>query len=119
MKSFSKAIGDVKLAQRLFGDKQEITWLKDADFEYTRMTLTRDGRMDWKDEDTYDHDTTTFTGTYALVDTEAEFTVIGRGDARAFYDRYKDTQSSHFKTDVTERFESSRFTGEGFAISYK
>lgn len=115
----SESIGDVELASKLFGDKQEITWLKDSDWEYTRMTLTRDGRIDWKDEDTYDHDTTCFTGSYSLSGTEAEFTVTARGESSAFYDRYKDTQSAHHKRDSTESFSSKRFTGEGFSVTRK
>ena len=119
MKPFTEAIGDVELAERLFGDKEEITWLKDTRWEYSRMTLTRDGKIDWKDEDKYDHDTTYFTGTYTLTGTEKAFTVIGRGEARAYYDAYKDTQSRHHDKGVTKSFESSRFTGEGFTVTYR
>ena len=119
VKPFGDTIGDVELAEKLFGDAEEITWLKDCDWEYTRMTLTRDGKMDWKDEDTWDHDTICFSGTYTLAGTEAEFTVTGSGDSRAYFDAYKDTQSSHHHKAVTERFESSRFTGEGFTVTRK
>lgn len=114
-----EAIGDVKLVEKLFGDKEEITWLKDTDWDYTRMTLTREGRIEYKDEDKYDHDTTSFSGTYTLVGTETDFTVIGLGEARAYYDAYKDTQSRHHDKDVTRRFESSSFTGEEFAMICK
>ena len=83
------------------------------------MTLNRDGRIDWKAEDKYDHDTTYFSGTYTLVGIETEFTVIGLGEARAYYDRYKDTQSRHHDKGVTRRFESSSFTGEDFTMTRK
>ena len=119
MKAFTDAIGNKLLAEKLFGDKQEITWLKNADWQYTCMTLTRDGKMSWKDEDLYDHDTICFVGTYTLSGTEKQFTVAAKGKSSAFFDRYKDTQSAHFDNDVTEKFESGKFTGAGFTVTYK
>ena len=119
MKPISETIGDLKLAAELFGDKDEITWLQDDDCVYHRITLTRDGRIDCKDEDKWDHDTTYFAGTYSLTGTKEAFTVIGVGEATAYYDSYKSTKSEHHDEAVTQRFESSSFTGDGFVVTYK
>jgi len=119
VKPFTWEIGDVELATRLFGNSQEITWLKEDSWNYDRMPLSRDGKIDWKDEDKYDHDTTYFSGTYTLEGTMEKFTVIGRGKERSHYDANKGTDSSHFKEDVTRKFASTDFTGEGFTITYK
>ena len=119
MKPFAEAIGDLELAQKLFGDKQEITWLNDEEWAYTRMTITRDGQMSWKDEDKWDWDTTLFTGTYTLTGTEEEFTITGTGKSEAYYDAYKDTASAHRDQGVTQAFSSERFTGPDFSVSYR
>lgn len=119
IKKFIDRIKSKRLAEKLFGDKQEITWLKHTDWEYTCMTLTRDGKMSWKDEDLYDHDTTCFIGTFTLSGTEKQFTVTAKGESTAYFDRYKDSQSSHRDNDATKKFESSRFTGAGFTVTYK
>ena len=119
VKPFTSAIGDVELATKLFGHSQVITWLKEDRWDYSRMTLSRDGKIDWKDEDKYDHDTTYFSGTYTLKGTMKKFTVIGRGKATAHYNANKGTDSSHFDKDVTREFASTDFTGEGFTITHK
>ena len=119
LQAFTNAIGDVQLAEKLFGNKKAITWLKNTDWEYTCMTLTRDGKMSWRDEDKYDWDTTTFVGSYTLAGTKAQFTVTGYGDATAHFDANKDSASSHFDKKVTSSFSSDRFTGPEFTITYK
>ena len=119
MKPISKTIGDVKLAADLFGDKDEITWLRDDGCDRRRMTLTRDGRIDFEEEDKWDHDTTSFRGTYTLTGTIEAFTVIGVGEATAYYDSHKSDASQHHDSSVTKRFESTSFTGDGFVVTYK
>ena len=119
LQPFTSAIGDMQLAEKLFGNHREITWLKDADWDYSCMTLTRDGKMRWKDEDKYDHDTTTFKGSYTLAGTEAHFTVTGVGDATAHYDAYRGDPSNHFDKNITTSFDSERFTGVEFTVTYK
>jgi hypothetical protein len=119
LQPFNSAIGDVQLAETLFGDHREITWLKDADWDYSCMTLTRDGKIHWKDEDKYDHDTTTFEGSYTIEGSEAHFTVTGYGDETSHFDAYRGDPSSHFDKKVTTSFDSDRFTGEEFSVTYK
>jgi hypothetical protein len=119
LQPFTSAIGDVQLAEKLFGHYTEITWLKNTDWDYSCMTLTRDGEIRWKDEDKYDHDTTTFVGNYTLEGTEEQFTVIGHGDSTAHYDAYRGSPSSHFDKNTTTRFESARFTGPESTVTYK
>ncbi len=119
LQPFTHTIGNVQLAEALFGKHTEITWLKNTDWEYTCMTLTRDGKISWKDEDKYDWDTTTFVGSYSLAGTVAHFTVTGFGEATAHYDANKGSDSSHFDKEVTSSFSSERFTGPEFTITYK
>ena len=45
LQPFTDEIGDVRLAEELFGSHTEITWLKNTDWEHTFMTLTRDGNL--------------------------------------------------------------------------
>ena len=118
-KAFPEAIGNVKLAKELFGENQEITWLQDTEAQYSRMTLTRDGKISWKDEDKWDHDAFYFCGSYSLIGSKEKFTVIGRGDSSAYLDWYKKTESSHHDKNVIKNFESSSFTGKGFTVICK
>lgn len=115
----NKESNNVDLVKQLFGDYQEITWLKDALYEYTCMTLTRDGKISWKDRDAFDGDTTSFSGTYTLVGQKDKFTVIGKGSYTALYDPMEKTESYRKDSDVRKIFPSSDFTGEGFIVTYK
>jgi hypothetical protein len=53
-----------------------------------------DGEIRWKDKDKYDHDTTSFVGSYTLAGTEEQLTVIGHGDSTAHYDAYRGSPTS-------------------------
>ena len=119
LQPFTDAIGDVQLAKKLFDTHREITWLKDTRWDSSCLTLTRDGKMHWKDEDKYDHDTTTFEGSYTLEGTPEKFTVTGYGDATAHYDAYRGSPSNHFDKKVSAIYKSERFTGPEFTVTYK
>ena len=45
LQPFTSTIGDVQLAEKLFGNFTEITWLKNTDGDYSCMTLTRGGEI--------------------------------------------------------------------------
>jgi hypothetical protein len=107
------------LAEKLFGNFKEITWLKNTDRDYSCMRLARNGEIRWKDKDKYDHDTTSFVGSYTLAGTEEQLTVTGHGDSTAHYDAYRGSPSSHFDKNTTTHFDGAHFTGREFTVTYK